>query len=312
MIAIWTAIALRVAGTLVLDARPGAGDCGMESRGEDIVVCAPGERQTTRLDATIDGAPAVLVVEPGGSEALECNPAFVARARIFGRGQVDLADVGPVRIRGAEAEVSLAVAGRARGARLRWAGRPAIRGADCVAGPAALPFDAVRFLLGPARPDATAVAMPFHRPSYGHANARWRIGDHDLAVRFELEHARTVLSASSARAVAPVLGATATGPVTMDEIAWTVARPVRRLATRRPLVIAGLTIGEPHVRVADYGDAMRIRSVDPDTIAADDIQVAAKRGKPGGMRLVRVGRDDLSRCVSIEVDRRARRITLVC
>lgn len=97
-----------------------------------------------------------------------------------------------------------------------------------------------------------------------------------------------------------------------EHIAWGIMRPVRRLALKAPWKIGNLEIAEPYARVSDYGRAMNVRSLDPDELEAGDVVVNAKRQRPGRLRLVRVGRDDLSKCVSLTVDRRKRRITLVC
>ncbi len=313
------------AAALILDARPPAQRCpvaiatpagatvdGTKASGEDITVCARSELPGTRLPATIEGVAAVVLVEPGGPDDLECNPSFIARAGISGREPIPLARIGPIQIEGSIAPVGVVIAGRYVPGNVRWSDRTAVADADCIVGPGGLPQSSVRFVLGPPRADATDVVLPFHRPSYGRTYARWRVGRYDLAVRFELEHRRTVLTASSTIAVAPILLGSVTGDTLDDEISWTVKRPVRRLTLGRPFVIGNVTIREPYARVSDYGRAANVRTINPDEIGADDILVSAKRSKPGRSRLVRVGHDDLARCVAITIDRRHRQMTLTC
>ncbi len=312
MIAALLAVAARSAAMLTLDLRPYEEACPAATAESDIVVCARGKRLTDRLPVTIDGTPATLVIDPGGSEDIQCNPAFIVRAHLSASRAYPLAQVGPVEIEGTSTDASIVVLSKRLNRRVQWSRYDAIRDADCITGPGALPFDRVRFLIGKERPDAQAQSLPFHRPSYGHTNAAWRVGRNDVAVRFTHLQRRTVLAASSTQVVAATLGATAVGPVLQDEIAWSIERPVRALRMNTPIVVAGLTIRQPYSRVRDYGDTTDIRTVDAQDIQTDDIVVAAKRRKPGGTRLMRIGRDDLGRCVSLTVDNRARRITLLC
>lgn len=311
MITTFLALIASQGAMLVLDARPGSERCGAETE-KEVVVCAGAALPKTRLPLEINGVLGTVLVEPGGSDDFHCNPAFVVRARMLGRGPYGIAQIGPIEVKGAFGEIVARVAGRRTRGFARWTTGPAVRDADCVVGPRGLGHKVVRFVLGEQRSDAISATFPFHSPDYGHVNAALDAGRHKLAVRFEMMRRRSVLTAPSARAIAPVLGGTAIGPVEQEEIAWNIQRPVRRLALHRSFRMGGLRLQDPYVRVADFGRAMNIRAVDPDEVAIDDVVVERRPGPVGRTKLVRVGADDLARCVSLTVDRNARTVTIVC
>jgi hypothetical protein len=309
MLAVVVAILVQ-SSTLVLDARPNP-TCRRQA-GDDLVVCAPGDVLTPILDARIDGMSAKVLVAPGAAHDLTCNPAFIRRAQIMARGVAPLADVGPVAVTGGYGQVGMTLVGRSGRYPVRWGPLETVSGADCVIGPRRLPFDRVRFVFGDRRAGASTVALPFLRRELGHIYADVPMGRERLAIRFEQQYARSVLTAPAAQAIAPIHGGTSTGPLLAEPISYGVARPVRTFALHRPLRIGSLTLAAPYVRVQDYGRAMNIRSVDPDALEEGDLLVAAKRPKPGALKLVRVGNDDLSRCVELTIDKKKREISLTC
>lgn len=309
MMAVFVAI-MAQSLTLVLDARPNP-TCRRQA-GDDLVVCAPGDVLTPILDADIDGTSAKVLVEPGAAHDLTCNPSFIRRARIMARGVAPLAEVGPVTVTGGYGQVGMTLAARSGRFPIRWGPLETVRMADCVVGPRHLPFDRVRFVFGDHRAGATTVALPFKRRNLGHIYADVPVGRETLAIRFEQQYARSVLTAPAAQAIAPIHGGTSTGPLLAEPISYGVVRLIRTFKLHRPLRVGSLTLAAPYVRVQDYGRAMNIRSVDPDALKEGDLLVAAKRPKPGALKLVRVGNDDLSRCVELTVDKMKREISLTC
>lgn len=199
-------LVLAASEALILDARPANPGCHSSKSDDDVLVCGPGTMARTRLPVKIEGQPAILLIEPGGPNDFQCNPAIIARAKISSRGVFPLGNVGPEEITGGYSRISAIVAGRQTSAMVRWSSRPAVSGADCVTGPLALAQSNVHFVLGRDRPGSVRYDFPFHSPSYGQSYAAWPAGRHRLAVRFELDHDKTVLTAPSTRALATDIG----------------------------------------------------------------------------------------------------------
>lgn len=98
---------------LVFDARTPDQACPPSADPGAVVVCTTEGRLATVVPVDIEGQPARLLIEPGGNDVMTCNPEFVRRARIAGRGPVRLANVGPVEVLGTNAEVRMTIADRA-------------------------------------------------------------------------------------------------------------------------------------------------------------------------------------------------------
>ncbi|WP_394653922.1 hypothetical protein, partial [uncultured Sphingomonas sp.] len=82
----------------------------------------------------------------------------------------------------------------------------------------------------------------------------------------------------------------------------------------QPLRIGPVALSSLSVRVADYGRADKLQTLAPNELDATDetVVVRAKPEAPGAVRLLRVGREALTGCVSITVDMRKRVMTLRC
>lgn len=280
--------------------------CGRVDDGETAAVWA----------ISVNGVAGRMRIDPGGPIKPICNPDYALGARFTGGRPVGLGRVGPVEVRGGEGWISM------RGARwrpttaIRWSERRVVMGADCWMGPAAWGHGVVTFRLGPARGGERTVALLMYE--------RWR-GDGDgstdasipsaggpVQVRFDGLRDPTALTAPAVLALGPALGASVDGPPVPGDIQFSVARPLRRLRTRAPLVVGPLVLDTLWARVGDYGDANGVRSVDPAEAVPDEIAVTGRAPKPGRSRIVRVGRGDLARCVAITFDFKASRIALTC
>lgn len=301
-----------LAATQVPAVEPAVSGCAATITGRDAVLtCPAGGATEPVVAALIDGKAATVLIDPGGDNAVICNPDFVTRAGLFGDGPVHVADVGPVKVMALRTAASVRMFGRSAAATVAWSAARIVANADCVAGPRNLPFDSVRFVLG-GTAGGEPITLPFHPAYRGALYGRWAIGRHDLAVRFQPRFARSVVTASLAHAIAPTLGGTATGPVSLEEIAYGVKRPVRGLTLTRPLRIGGLTLRDPLVRVGDYGQAGQISAIDADEVPAGEVTVSARRRPPGSNRFLRIGADDLGRCETLTLDKRQRAFVLAC
>lgn len=304
------AAALQSSSMLVLDARQGQPACGSGSTIE-IDVCGS-ELPATRLPMSVNGKPGVVLIEPGGPDEFTCNQDFVVRAGIFGEGPLPLISVGPIKVVGAFGEITVLVSGQKVRRFARWTNRPSVRNADCVVGPRGLNYDRVKFVLGPPQPNASITALPFYPRVRGSIYGSVPVGEDTIAVRFELDHSRSVLTAPAARIVARALGGTVTGPTELDHVAMGVSRPIRKFLLQKPLRVGSLSLQNSFVRVSDYGDATNIRYNPMDELQPGDLVVTGRFKNPGRIKLMRIGRSDLSSCSSITVDLRGKRIELAC
>lgn len=314
MASLWLLAAAAAGRTVTFDLSDGrAQPCPVRPAGE-VVVCARTARDNV-FPITVDGAPARLLVEPGGPRQLVCDPRFAMQAAIEGRRPVSIGRIGPEKVMGSIGEARIVIDGAATTVRISWPTHSFLTQADCWAGPGALPQPIVRFLLGPAVPGARTVALPEHdgrgmRDSA--TDARLTIGRMAVMVRFDALNTRTALTAPAALLIARAGGARLDGPMLETGIYYGMRRPIRRLLTPAPLVVGPLSIPTLFARVSDYADASGIHSTDASEFQPDDIIVTSRQPKIEGSRIIRVGRDDLARCESITFDREAKRITLTC
>lgn len=285
------------------------------SKANDVVVCAIGERNNT-IPIRVNGVEGTMLIDPGGPTSPSCNSDFMINARVTGYGPAPIGRVGPIRINGRYDDVVYFSAGRSFMRATTWGDRPAVDGADCVMGPGGLDAAVVEFRLGPARQGQRTHAIPIYRPRRnqwdGRVTGRLDVAGLPVNVRFDTLRELTALTAPAARIIAPAYGGTVEGDVQDTDIWWGVRRPVRRLRTRQILTVGPLSLDTLYVRVSDYGHANALASVDPDEIGHDDVVVTGQRPRNDGIRILRVGRDDLSRCASIVFDKPAGQILLTC
>lgn len=303
---------LQAGSTLVLDATTGQRPC--QSTAEEVVVCARPDRLTTILPMTVAGTQGTVLVEPSGPRYLACNLDFIARAGIVGEGPYPIGRVGPVEVIGARTELPVKILDQEFTRPIRWSQYRAVQSADCVIGPRAMRFRTVIFTLGRDRPDAVQMILPFDRYDAGRIYVTLPVGAAKLPTRIELAHAGSVLTAPAARLIAPTLGGTVTGPPREEVIIDGIVRPTRTIDLRQPLRIGPVALSSLSVRVADYGRADKLQTLAPNELDATDetVVVRAKPEAPGAVRLLRVGREALTGCVSITVDMRKRVMTLRC
>lgn len=297
--------------TLVLDATVGQRDC--QSTATEVVVCARPDRLTTLLPVDVDGHAGTVLIEPSGPRHLLCNADFIAKAGITGEGPLPIASVGSVDVMGGRTSLPVTILDQSFTRGVRWGEFRTVDGADCIIGPRGLRYRAITFTLGRDRPDAVDTRFPFDRYDRGNlVYATLPVGTTSIAMRVELAYAASVVTAPAARVIAPILGGRMTGATRSELIINGVARPVRTFELATPLTIGPVRLAALSARVVDYGRAENLRTLDPDAENDGAVVVTAKTDPPAAQRLLRIGRDALSGCVSITVDMRERTMTLRC
>jgi len=296
---------------LTLDARGTAVACP-SIPSEEVVVCARRDMPTTRFPIQVEGTSGTVLIEPGHPYELRCNLDFILRSRLKGRYVRQFGVVGPKKVFGSYTLASVRMAGRRDTVVVGWADGTSVRSTDCSSGPGLLGAKNTQFIVGPSRADAREHVLPFSDFRTSTVYAEVPVGKSKIAARFELDHDINVLTAPAARMAAPALGGSTVGPAYLTMVLFGIMRPVRLFETQKPLMLGGHAIPELYVRVDDYGEANGLRTLRPEEEADDDVVSTAKHVRNDGPPLLRVGRSGLAGCVSLTVDERRRKITLVC
>ena len=268
------------------------------------------------IEAQIAGQSVRLTVDFGGDPFIMLGPAAVARLGLAADTRTDGKTVDRGRFRVAVGQVSVAVpfseeqvsiAGRSATVRvLAPAAAPAeaVAGSDGVIGLALLPHDGVRLVFRQRQPSdrvVTVAAEPGSRSSS--TKFDWPLPK-GPPIEVELHHLRPVSVASVAAAsrLAEAGDGKLNGPPRRVLIGFGVARPVRSLVLARPLAIVAVTVSTVDVRLFDWaGKAELPPAAESDGAAL----VTGKRGRQRGWPILKLGRDVLGRCASINWQRDA-------
>ena len=250
------------------------------------------------VDAELDGKPARLEVHLRFSETLLLNRAAADRLGIrnsmIGRRIVG-AD-GATQLRGRPIRPRILIGGRQSGAMSGVFETPVTTRADGIIGPPALPYDVITIVLGHDHPEARDIVLPVVA---GRAwGARAPIGGHEMNVAFDVSQPRSIISRSASRLFDAEGAMTADGPQTQEPIILGLATRVQPVRTE--LRAFGLAISPAVART----DAPLLGEA-----GADVVFVESERAPPLGVTL---GREALSRCSSIRMDKPASTLTLRC
>ena len=268
------------------------------------------------VDATVEGAPGRLRIDPGAPSIPILSDPYRSIAGLKPGMFGAVFKVGPVMVRGSSAVADFSVAGTAFKRRTAWFDRPYVPGVDGVVGPGSLPVSVVRFVLHAPRPGERTVDLPL--VDAGGLAGRWgglfaeiMVDGEPLKVRFDIHHADTLATAITGQRIANANGGALTGPVEHADIVFGVARPIRRMKLARPLVVGPLTLNSVKVRVSDYGSARTIPDADavPDP---DEIVVTGKKKQDKERDRLSIGLDQLERCSSLTFDKAAKLVRLSC
>jgi len=262
------------------------------------------------VEATINGHPVRLRVDPEASGYVLLNPATVERIGLRRSMLGSRTQIGPVRLTGSSKVAELSIGGVTGDRRMVWlTDRVAIADADGLIGPADMHYDRVTFNLGPAQAGegAFAVAMEFERSSG--LFFPLTMGDHDVCFQFTLTKADTMATAGAGAHLAALNGGAWAGEAREQIIDFGVVRPVRALTLARPVSLGGLHLSSLLVRTGDNRGNLALPP-EPDADPEEVVVTGASRQR--ARFNVTIGRDRLGQCSSLVWDNRAKRMILNC
>ena len=261
------------------------------------------------IDATINGQPVRLRVDPAASGYIILNPATVARIGLRRSMTRSMTRIGPVRLTGGSREADVVLGGVQSERRLIWFDQPGIDGADGTVSPAALPYDRVTFRLAEPRTGERLLDFPMqYRPGAG-AFFPLQLGDHEVLFKFTLVMAFSMATAGAGAHLSALHGGSWAGDVRSEIVGYGVSRPVRPLRLARPLGLNGLDLTDLVVRTGDHRGALELP---PEPDADPDEVVVSAGSRQRALFHVVLGRQLLSACSSLVWDNPARRLAISC
>lgn len=261
------------------------------------------------IDASVNGQPVRLRVDPETSGYVILNPAAVARLGLRRSMIGSRTRIGPVRLTGSSKVAMVSIGGVAGNRRVVWIDRPAIEGADGLIGPADMPYERVTFAIGVPRPGETAfdLALEFAR-SFG-LYYPLTLGGRAFRFQFSLMKPDSLATAGAGAELATLYGGGWAGEARDQMIEFAVVRPVRPMALERPVELQGFRLARFLVRTGDNRGNLVLpadRGADPDEV------VVTGESRQRAAFVVHVGWDRLSQCSSLVWDNRTHRIVLNC
>lgn len=261
------------------------------------------------IDATINGQPVRLRVDPETSGYVILNPATVERIGLRRSMLGSRTQIGPVRLTGSSKVAEVGIGGVTGDRRVVWIDRPAVEGADGLIGPADMHYERVTFAIGPARAGEAGFTIPlaFER-SFG-LYFPLTLGEHDFRFQFSLIKPASLATAGAGAHLATLQGGAWAGEALDQMIEFGVVRPVRPMILARPIELQGFRVAAFRVRTGDNRGNL---ALPPEPDADPDEVVVAAGSRQRAAFVVHVGMDRLSQCSSLIWDNAARRMTLNC
>lgn len=250
--------------------------------------------------AEINGRPVRLEVDLRMPSGLALSGAAAARLRVR---RVPLLAIsvgidGGALMRGRLARPRLVFEGEDARAFAGIFPAPVTDRADGVIGPGALPYDVVTIVLGPEQAGAHDIVFTLEDADAWIANVE--VGGDMLRVGFDLTHSASTFNRSAARQFDASGAIVSNGELTEQPMILGLRTLMQPVSTE--LTVAGLALGPAFART----NSPLLGADEPDSIV---VQAEASNAAPPGLTL---GRQALSRCVSISVNRDTRRMTLRC
>ena len=262
------------------------------------------------IEATINGQPVRLRVDPATSGYIVLNAATVQRLGLRRSLIRSATRIGPVRLTGGSKVVEVSIGGVTGDRRVVWLeDRPAVADADGAIGPADMHYERVTFALGAPRAGEAAFALPMQFERSMGLYLPLTLGGEEMRFKFSLLKADTMATAGAGAHLASLQGGGWTGEARDQIIHYGVVRPVRPLALARPASLNGLLLSNLLVRT---GDDRGNLSLPPDPDADPDEVVVQGGSRQRAQFDVTVGMDRLGQCSSLVWDNRARLLTLSC
>lgn len=276
------------------------------ARAADLVVEAA---SNFTIEATINGHPVRLRVDPETSGYVILNPDAVARIGLRRSMLGSRTQIGPVRLTGSSKVAEVAIGGVSGERRVVWIDRPAVDGADGLIGPADMPYEQVTFALGALRGGEAAFVLPmeFER-SFG-LYLPLTLGEHGFRFQFSLMKPHSLATAGAGAALATLQGGEWAGEALDQMIEFGVVRPVRPMALRRPVELHGFRVGAFRVRTGDNRGNL---DLPPEPDADPDEVVVTGGSRQRAAFVVHVGMDRLGECSRLVWNNGTRQLTLNC
>jgi hypothetical protein len=174
---------------------------------------------------------------------------------------------------------------------------PVTSRADGVIGPGALPYDVVTIRLGPDLPGMRDIVLPLSDANVWTPQSQ--AGGQSVRISFDVSQPATVFNRAAARRYDASGGIVSNGELAERPVILglrTMMQPVRT-----ELTVEGLGIATAYARTA----APLLGADEPDAIVVE-------REAEGLPPTISLGRETLSRCSTISVDNRSKRLTLRC
>jgi hypothetical protein len=262
------------------------------------------------VDATINGVPVRLRVDPETSGFIILNGEAAKRIKLRRSMLGAEAVIGPVRVKGNTKVARVSIGGVTGRRRLVFTDRVAAPGADGLIGPGDMPFDKVTFQLRAPAPGERLTTVPmqwersmglFHPVTFGEQAVRFR---------FTTLRSDSIATAAAGAVIAAAHGGAWSGAVGEQMIKYEVVRPVRPMTLARPASFAGLPLDRFHVRTSD-SRGNNLLPTDP-AADPDEIVVTGERQRQKARYDLSLGTDWLSACSSLSWDHRAKVMILSC
>jgi hypothetical protein len=254
------------------------------------------------VEAEINGRPVRLEVDLRFPRGLALSREAAERLRVM---RLPIVGVR-IGIEGSDATL----AGRIARPRLVFDGEEATRAfsgvfpapvstrADGVIGPGVLPFNVVTVRLGPEPANARDIVFPLEDADDWEVSTQ--VGGETLIVRFDPSKSASIFNRPAARLFDHSGAITSTGDVA--EIPLILGLSTLMQPVETALSVGGLSLRPAYART----NAPLLGATEEDAVV---VTAEAQDPPPPNVTL---GRDALSSCSSISVDRRARRLTLRC
>ena len=263
------------------------------------------------IDATINGHPVRLRVDPETSGYIILNPETVTRIGLRRSMLGSSTRIGPVRLTGSSKVARVRIGDTEGNRRLVWIDRPAVEDADGLIGPADMPYDRVTFTLRPGAEGEAAYALPMEFVRSAGLSYPLTLGEQVVRVQFSLVKPDSMATAAAGALLASTYGGGWTGEARDQLIEFGVVRPVRPLVLQRPAELNGFGFSSFLVRTSDNRGNLDLPP-EPDADPSEIVVTGSNGRRSRAVYSLTLGRDRLSACSSLVWDNRSRQLTLRC
>lgn len=261
------------------------------------------------IDATVNGQPVHLRVDPEAPGYIILNPSTVRRLGLPRSMSSSETRIGPVRLTGSSKVAQIAIGGVTAKRRLVWIDREAVAGADGLISPSDLPFDHVTFAIRAPRHGEGMFQLPLLFQRGSGLYFPLRVGRAIVPIHFSLLKPDGMATAATGALLAEASGGSWAGEARSEVIDFGVARPVRPFALARPLDLNGLVVRSFLVRTSDNRGNM---SLPPEPNADPNEVVVTAASRQRAKLQFELGLDRLSECSRLIWDNITQHMTLYC